>query len=73
MRKGTRTQIQPLAVTERNAAAMLDMSVRDFWKLVLCGALPRPTVIGGHELWIVADLVAVLTGSAAIPEEVFTV
>jgi hypothetical protein len=51
---------------------MLDMSLKEFWSLVACGALPGPTIIGTYKLWIVSDLEAILSGVAARPEEEFT-
>ena len=62
-----------LAVGDKTAAAMFDMTLKVFWELVSCGALPGPTVIGGYNRWIVSDLEAILTGEAARPEEAFTV
>lgn len=65
--------IRPLAVGEKSAAAMLDMSNKDFWDLVSCGALPGPKTIGHHERWLVSELEAILSGVAARPEEAFTI
>jgi predicted DNA-binding transcriptional regulator AlpA len=62
-----------LAVEDKTAAAMLDMSSKVFLELVSCGALPGPKVIGNYKRWIVSDLEAILTGDAARPEEAFTV
>lgn len=62
----------PLAVREANAAHMLDMQRKDFRRLVSQGALPPPVQVAGEvELWIVDDLRAILTGSAARPEQDF--
>ena len=66
-------KIEPIAVTEKTAAAMLDMKVRDFCDLVAEGALPGPTYIGGHQRWMVCDLKAILTGEAARPKEAFEI
>lgn len=73
MRKGMNPELRPLAVGEKAAAAMLDMSSRDFWDLVSCGALPGPKIIGDHKRWVVSDLEAILSGDAARPEQAFTV
>jgi hypothetical protein len=64
---------RPLAVGERTAAAMLDMSPREFAELVACGALPAAKTIGSHQRWMVADLEAILSGEAAKPDEAFTI
>lgn len=59
-----------LAVTDRTAATMLDMSATQFSRLVSAGALPQPvTLPGGIARWRVADLVAIIDGFAAKPEE----
>lgn len=59
--------LTPLAVREKTAARMLDMSQADFQRLVKDGALPGPTRIGDVTLWRVADLEAILSGDAARP------
>lgn len=64
---------RPIAVGEKTAAAMLDMTMRDFGDLVANGALPSPKNIGGHKRWIVSDLEAILTGEAARPKEAFSI
>ena len=64
---------RPLAVGERTAAAMLDLSPKDFFELVACGALPAPRSIGQHKRWMVSDLEAILSGDAARPDEAFTI
>lgn len=58
-----------LAVSDRKAAAMLDMTRTEFLDLVNKGALPRPRRIGHHERWPVEELQAILSGTAARPEE----
>jgi|AntRauTorcE11898_2_1112593.scaffolds.fasta_scaffold44129_2 predicted DNA-binding transcriptional regulator AlpA len=58
---------QPIAVRERTAAAMLDMSASEFRRLVDRGALPPPKKIGGTTRWRVADLEAILVGLAGKP------
>lgn len=54
----------PLFANDRNAAAMLDMRPAEFRGLVNDGVLPKPTSIGGHERWRVADLEAINSGAA---------
>ena len=61
----------PLAVKAQTAAAMLDMPIADFRKLVERGALPPPVRIGGYDRWHVAQLEAILRGNAAKPNEEF--
>jgi predicted DNA-binding transcriptional regulator AlpA len=70
---GMNSYARPLAVADKTAAAMLDMSSKVFWELVSCGALPGPKIIGNHNRWVVSDLEAILNGEAARPEEAFTV
>lgn len=60
---------RPLAVTERTAAALLDMPVTKFLRLVEAGACPPPTRIGNEVRWRVSDLEAVLSGKASISVE----
>lgn len=64
-------QKEKLAVTEREAAAMLSLPCGEFARLVSTGALPRPVTIGcKHKRWTVEALRAVLTG-ALIEEDEF--
>ncbi len=64
--------VEPIAVRESNAAAMVDMSVEKFRKLVQNGAFPGPVaLLDGTERWLVDDLRAILTGKAAIPDQDF--
>lgn len=58
----------PLAVTDRTAAAMLDMPAARFRRLVDAGVFPGPISIGGMERWRYADIEAIVSGKAAIPE-----
>lgn len=65
-------RMEPLAVGEKNAARLLDMSLPDFLALVKIGSLPPPIKInGGPERWRVDDLRAILSGDAARPTEEF--
>lgn len=62
----------PLAVGEKTAAAMFDMSPKEFGELVSCGAFPPPKTFGSHERWALTDLEAILSGKASRPAEVFS-
>ncbi|WP_158963944.1 helix-turn-helix transcriptional regulator [Chachezhania sediminis] len=64
-------ELSPIAVREKHAAAMLDMPVTDFRRLVSQGALPRPVRIGSFDRWRVDQLRATLDGTAALPDEGF--
>jgi len=64
---------RPLAVGEKNAAIMMDMTIKEFTDLVANGALPGPKDIGGHKRWMVSDLEAILSGDAARPKEAFAI
>lgn len=65
-------RIAPIAVAERTAARMMDMTPSDFRRLVQAGALPPPVRLqGDFERWRVADLEAVLNGDA-MNEDQFT-
>jgi len=41
---------------------MLLLALHDFLSLVDAGALPQPVFLGKHQLWIVSEIEAVLTG-----------
>lgn len=56
---------------ESTAAAMLDMPVTEFRRLVEVGALPKPTSLAGHHRWLVEDLKRIVSGDAARPDEDF--
>ncbi len=58
------TRITPIAVGERNAAKMMDMSVERFLTLVRAGSLPGPKQIAtGVERWSVEELNSILNGA----------
>lgn len=60
---------RPVAVNEKNAAAMLDINRTEFRRLVSVGALPRPSLIGGRlERWAVSQLEGILTGATMSDE-----
>ena len=61
--------VQPIAVSEKNGAAILDMAPQNFRELVACGALPPPTKLGGLERWLVSDLEAIFTGAVRRPTD----
>lgn len=55
----------PLFASPKKAAALLDMSQREFLDLVEKGALPGPVRIGGRiERWNMRQIEAILTGEA---------
>jgi hypothetical protein len=58
---------QPILATQRTAARMLDMSVREFEELVEAGSLPRPAVFNR---WNVDDLKQIASGKAAFNDDV---
>lgn len=61
----------PLAVGERNATKLMDMTLPEFKSLVERGSLPAPVQIAqGAERWRVADLDAILCGEAMNGEEI---
>ncbi len=58
-------RISPIAVGEKTAAKMMDMTTAEFRHLVGSGSLPSPVRITGEFLrWRVSDLDAVLNGNA---------
>jgi len=61
--------ITPIAVSDRRAAQMLDMPTSRFRELVAAGALPKPRRIADMERWRMVDLEAVLSGTAAWPDD----
>lgn len=61
--------VNHLAVTDRRAAAMLDMSRDKFRDLVALGALPQPCRLGPEERWPVETLQRLLRGDLARPDE----
>jgi len=61
-----------LAVKEKTAAEMFDMTAENFRELVSSGAFPSPETFGRHKRWIVSDLEAILSGAASRPSEVFS-
>ncbi|WP_292292995.1 hypothetical protein [Marivita sp.] len=60
---------QPIAVKERTAAAMFDMTQTEFRELVSLGVLPPAKPIGGTKRWSVAELNAILSGAKRRPED----
>ncbi|WP_172332188.1 hypothetical protein [Mangrovicoccus sp. HB161399] len=63
------SRLAPLAVSERTAAAMLDMPPTKFRTLVSQGALPQAKRIGDELRWSVGELEAIVSGNAALPEQ----
>lgn len=60
--------LSKLAVSNKEAARMLSLSLQDFLFLVEQGALPPPIRLGKHTLWVVGEIEAVLTGCKIEPE-----
>lgn len=58
---------RPLAVRERNAAKMLDMTPAEFRELRAKGILPPPASIGGIQRWRVEDLERIVKGESVRP------
>lgn len=56
--------VTPLFAKDRIAAALLDLKLAEFLRLVDSGVLPRPTSIGGFERWDVEQLQAIARGDA---------
>lgn len=62
--------VTPLWVTEKTAAAMLDMSRAEFTKHVKSGTLPPAQLRrDGIVRWSVAALEKIADGSAALPDQ----
>ena len=58
-------RISPIAVGEKTAAKMMDMTTAEFRRLVGSGSLPSPVrITGDFQRWRVSDLEAVLNGDA---------
>lgn len=64
------SRLTPIAVGEKNAAKMMDMSLERFQRLVKAGSLPRPKIAPGVERWSVAELSAILNGTKMDDEEI---
>lgn len=62
-----------IAVREATAASMLDMQPAEFRRLVDCGALPGPVMIGPNKRWRVDQIQAILTSAAALPSDDFEI
>lgn len=58
-----------LALRAKKAAASLDISEREFLRLVETGCLPRPVDLGGKDRWRVSDIEAILDGSKIRDDE----
>lgn len=62
-------RVDPIFAGPRRAAAMLDLTPREFLRLVDKGALPRPVSIGGeHPRWNMRQIESILTGEAMADE-----
>lgn len=49
-------QIEPIAVNDEDAAALLGISPSTLHKLKAQGVLPMPRQVGGSARWLVAEL-----------------
>ena len=60
------SKITPIFVTAKTAAALFEMTPRDFLALVEEGVLPKPETIGNrHERWEIAALTEIVKGQRA--------
>lgn len=63
------TRHAPILVNEKDAAAMLAMTVKEFRGLVEGGHLPKPLErFPGISRWLVDELRSIATGQAARPD-----
>jgi len=46
-----RSSCEPLAISARELAGMLDVSLRQVWRLSAGGMLPKPIRLGGSVRW----------------------
>jgi predicted DNA-binding transcriptional regulator AlpA len=53
-------QTQPLAISARQLAAMLGVSIRQVWRLNAAGKLPKPLWLGGSRKWLRKEIEAFL-------------
>ena len=51
---------QPLAISARQLAAMLGVSIRQVWRLNETGKLPKPLWLGGSRKWLRKEIEAFL-------------
>lgn len=56
------SKVAPIFVQEKNAAAILDLTIKLFRSLVEKGSLPPPHRVDEVELWRVADFDAIISG-----------
>jgi excisionase family DNA binding protein len=45
------SSVRPIAVSARELAEMLDVSLRQIWRLNSAGKLPKPIRLGGSVRW----------------------
>lgn len=62
-------ELRPIAVDAKSAAKMLQLSTKEFLRLVSAGALPGPSRIGPYPRWAVSTLEAIVSGQAARPSQ----
>ena len=62
MEKNTQKQAsstpQPLAISARELARLLDVSLRQVWRLNSTGKLPKPVRLGGSVKWRRSEILA---------------
>ena len=51
---------QPLAISARQLASMLGVSIRQVWRLNETGKLPKPMRLGGSRKWLRKEIEAFL-------------
>ncbi len=56
IRRSDEPTVQPLAVGAADAAAMMGVSLRNWWRWHAAGRTPPSFKVGGRRLWRVADL-----------------
>jgi predicted DNA-binding transcriptional regulator AlpA len=61
----TRALIQERLLRDRQVAQVLNVSVRQAWKLVSIGELPAPLKIGGSTRWRTSDIHRRIAGAQA--------
>lgn len=59
------SRFNPLFVSKRSAAQLLDMRPAEFQALLEAGHIPKPRQIGRHERWDVEELRKIASGEMA--------
>jgi prophage regulatory protein len=66
--KKARNVREALAICARELAEMLDVSLRQVWRLNSAGKLPRPVRLGGSVRWNRAEVMAWFEGGCPDPK-----